>query len=87
MISYDIKVTSPSSELLLEARRLRTESCLQVIEEDIRGLAGGSNQSALRDEIAEFEAKIEEKIKEIDTLMDEERRWNALIAKINSATP
>lgn len=84
ILSYDIKVTSPSRELLLETRRLRTESCLQVIEEDLRGMAGGSKSLDLKDEITKLEAGIEEKIEEIDLLMDEERRWNALIAKMST---
>lgn len=86
IVSYDIKVTSPSRELLLETRRLRTESCLQVIEEDLRGMAGGSKSLDLEDEITKLEAGIEEKIEEIDLLMDEEQRWNALIAKMSTSS-
>jgi hypothetical protein len=57
---------------------------LQVIEEDLRGMAGGSKSLDLKDEITKLEAGIEEKIEEIDLLMDEERRWNALIAKMST---
>lgn len=84
VVSYNIKVTSPSRELLLETRRLRTESCLQAIKEDIREMAGRSKASEIKNEVMKLEAKMEAKMGEIDVLSDEERRWNALIAKMNS---
>ena len=82
-MSYDIRVTSPSRDLLLETRRLRTESCLRAVEDDLREMTGGSKSSGLKDEIAKLEAQIEEKSNEIDSVLEEEQRWNALIAKMD----
>ena len=83
IVSYDIRVTSPSRDLLLETRRLRTESCLRAVEDDLREMTGGSKSSGLKDEIAKLEAQIEEKSNEIDSVLEEEQRWNALIAKMD----
>ena len=85
IISYDIKVTSPSKELLLKTRRLRTESCLQAIEDGINVITSTSQSFDLRDEITKLEAEIEAKSEEIENINDEERRWNALIAKMTSS--
>ena len=85
IISYDIKVTSPSKELLLKTRRLRTESCLQAIEDSINVITSTSQSFDLRDEITKLEAEIEAKSEEIENINDEERRWNALIAKMTSS--
>ena len=84
IVSYDIKIISPSKELLLEARRLRTESCLQAVEKDMHGTADGPKRLALEDEIKKLEASMKEKVEEIDSLVDEEQRWNVLIDKMKS---
>jgi hypothetical protein len=86
IVTYEIKVTSPSKDLLLETRRLRTESCLQVVEDDIRTMTVGEKSLGLKEEVADLEALIEEKAKEIDLVMKEERRWGSLIAKMDKVT-
>jgi hypothetical protein len=86
IVTYEIKVTSPSKDLLLETRRLRTESCLQVVEDDIRTMTVGEKSLGLKKEVADLEALIEEKTKEIDSVMKEERRWESLIAKMDTAS-
>ncbi len=83
VVSYDVRVTSPSREVLLDARRLRTESCLQVIEKDIRAMSGDSKRSDLENEMIKLEAKMKEKVADIDKLVDEEKRWNKLIDKMS----
>ncbi|VEU40826.1 unnamed protein product [Pseudo-nitzschia multistriata] len=85
IISYDIKVTSPSRELLLGARRLRAESCLQAVEEDLLAMTGGTKSTTLKEEINSLQSQIDEKTKKIDSLKDEERRWVALIAKMEAS--
>lgn len=87
IVSYNIKVTSPSRELLLEIRRLRTESCLKAIGKGMQRMSSESKPSDLKDEIMKLKDDIEKRNKEIDLLMDEERRWNALITNINSSVP
>jgi hypothetical protein len=47
-------------------------------------MAGRSKASEIKNEVMKLEAKMEAKMGEIDVLSDEERRWNALIAKMNS---
>ena len=81
IISYSVKVTSPSRKLLLDTRRLRAESCLETIEKDIKGIKVGSTKS-LEKEIKKLEAEMKEKDKEIDSLVSEEKRWEALIEKM-----
>ncbi len=82
IISYSVKVTSPSRKLLLDTRRLRAESCLETIENDIRGMPVGSTKSALEDEIKGLDADMKEKVEEIESLVNEEKRWKALIEKM-----
>ena len=82
IISYNVKVTSPSRKLLLDTRRLRAESCLETIEDDIRGMPVGSKKVALKDEIKELEADMKGKVEEIESLINEEKRWKALIEKM-----
>ena len=84
-ISYDIKVISPSRELLLATRRLRAESCLRIIEESLLDARNRSKLGDLNNEISKLETGIERKIEEIDSLTDEERRWNALITRIKGS--
>ena len=47
-------------------------------------MTSGSKKLDLKDEIMNLEADIKGKNEEIDLLMDEERRWNALITKMNA---
>ena len=84
-ISYDIKVISPSRELLLETRRLRAESCLRIIEQSLRDASNRSKLGDLKDEISKLQTEIEKKIEGIDSIIDEERRWNALITRIKGS--
>ena len=86
IVSYNVKVTSPSKELLQDTRRLRAESCLEVIEKDIRSLNGVAKKSDLENEIEMLEAEMKEKANSIDSLMDEEKRWNKLIEKMSKAS-
>ena len=85
VVSYDIKVTSPSRELLREARRRRTESCLRAVEEDLRGMNGGSKSNDLEEEIAKLQTQIDMKGEELSSLKDEEGRWIALITKMEAS--
>jgi len=85
VVSYDIKVTSPSKELLAKARELRTESCLRAVEEDLIEMTSASKSTGLEDEVEMLKAQIEMKTKEIDSLKDEERRWSALIATMETS--
>ena len=43
-----------------------------------------SKLADLDDEISKLETTIKEKIEQIDSISDEERRWNALIKRISS---
>ena len=83
IVSYNIKVTSPSRKLLLDTRRLRAESCLETIEQEIRGIPVGSKKSSLEDEIKKLETDMKAKAEEIESLVSEEKRWNALSEKMN----
>eukprot|EP00536_Pseudo-nitzschia_multiseries_P002938 jgi/Psemu1/252171/estExt_Genewise1Plus.C_420001 len=84
VLSYDIKVTLPSKEMLVKARKLRTEACLRTVEEDLLGMSGGFEFTRLEEEIEKLQAQIEVKSEEIGSLKYEERRWNALIAKMEA---
>jgi len=46
----------------------------------------GEKSLGLKKEVADLEALIEEKTKEIDSVMKEERRWESLIAKMDTAS-
>ena len=46
----------------------------------------GEKSLGLKEEVADLEALIEEKTKEIDSVMKEERRWESLIAKMDKVT-
>jgi hypothetical protein len=49
-------------------------------------MTGGEKSLGLKEEVADLEALIEEKTKEIDSVMKEERRWESLIAKMDKVT-
>jgi len=83
IVNYEIKVTSPSKDLLIETRRLRAESCLQAVEDDIRSMTVGGTSVGFKEEIKKIENLIEEKKKVIDSLIEEEQRWEVLIAKMD----
>ena len=83
ILSYEIKVTSPSKDSLLKSRRLRAESCLRAVEDDMRSMTRTTKSSSFQEDVDALEAIIKEKTEEIGSLMDEERRWKALIAKID----
>jgi len=83
ILSYEIKVTSPSKDSLLKSRRLRAESCLRAVEDDMRSMTRTTKSSSFQEDVDTLEAIIKEKTEEIGSLMDEERRWKALIAKID----
>ena len=59
---------------------------MQVVEDDIRTMTVGEKSLGLKEEVADLEALIEEKTKEIDSVMKEERRWESLIAKMDKVT-
>ncbi len=86
IVSYNVKVTSPSRELLQDTRRLRAESCLEVIEKDIHDLNGVAKKTDLENEIENLEAEMKEITKSIDSLADEEKRWNKLIEKMSKVS-
>jgi len=79
IVTYEIKVISPSKELLIDTRQLRAKSCLQAIEDDLRSMALGEESLGLKQEIAKLESLIEKKAKHIGLLIEEEQRWKALI--------
>jgi len=83
IVNYEIKVTSPSKDLLIETRRLRAESCLQAVEDDIRSMTVGGTSVGFKEEIKKIETLIKEKKKVIDSLIEEEQRWEVLIAKMD----
>lgn len=84
IVNYEIKVTSPSKDLLIKTRRLRAESCLQAVEDDIRSMTVGWKSVGLKEETKKLETLIEEKTNVIDSLIEEEQRWEVLIAKMDS---
>jgi hypothetical protein len=89
IISYRIKVTPPSKELLLEGRRRRTKSCLRIVEEDLE-IANREldmqkmYSSGLEDDVAALQKQIVSKAKSIESISDEERRWQKVLAKLQS---
>ena len=89
IVSYRIKVTPPSKDLLLEGRRRRAKACLTIIDDELKILKKDLHMkekyvSGTVDDIAALQKEIEEKAKTIDAIWDEERRWKTLLQKLDS---
>lgn len=84
IVTYEIRVTSPTKDLLFKTRQLRVKSCLAVIEDDIRSMSSGEKSLGLRQDIKSLESLIGEKSEEVDLLIREEQRWKSLIAKMSN---
>lgn len=90
IVSYRIKVTPPSKDLLLEGRRRRAKACLRIIEADLEILARKLDMKeryilGTEDDIAALQKEIDEKGKTIESISDEERRWQTLLQKLDSS--
>jgi hypothetical protein len=89
VISYRIKVTPPSKELLLEGRRRRTKACLRLVEEDLETAQREFDlkeqyAAGLEDEIVALQKEIDAKATTIKSISDEERRWQTLLSKLDT---
>lgn len=84
IVTYEIRVTSPTKDLLFKTRQLRVKSCLAVIEDDIRSMSSGEKSLGLKQDIKSLESLIGEKSEEVGLLIREEQRWKSLIAKMSN---